>query len=63
MINGIVVDRVEPVGNYQTRVILRNERGESFAILFGDSISTKSMIFRALLLAPTKFKRGNKRND
>lgn len=58
MVNGVVVDLVEPVGSNQTRVILRNERGERFAVLFGDSISTKSMIFRALILAPTKFKRG-----
>lgn len=57
MVNGIVVDRVEPIGNYQTRVVLRNECGERFISVFGDSISTKSMVFRALILAPTKFKR------
>lgn len=57
MVNDVIVERIEPVGNYQRRVILRNKNGDITSILFGDSITEKSMIFRALMLA--SFKRRN----
>ncbi|GIO93542.1 hypothetical protein J31TS3_47690 [Paenibacillus lactis] len=59
MVNDVVIERIEPVGNFQRRVILRNKNGDTASILFGDSITEKSMVFRALMLAPTKFKRRN----
>lgn len=57
MVNDVIVVRIEPVGNYQRRVILRNKNGNTTSILFGDSITEKSIIFRALMLA--SFKRRN----